>query len=122
MERFKSKLSAWEANLCSRKTALTKAIHKLESTGCQDEANLDKVRLNIVTLFETLAHADATQSNNIWEAFFDHYKARFATVPQPWLNRLEQARLHNNAAAQIIEEVKLETARALENDFVAMKE
>lgn len=122
MEPFKTKQSAWEANLSGRKTALMQEIRQLESAGCQDEANLCKVRLNIVLVFETLTHADAAQSNGSWKAFCERYQARFATLPQPWRERLEQARLYNDATAQAIEEAKLETACALDKAFLAMKE
>lgn len=104
--------------LCEQKQQLTSSIRSLESEGRQDEANLEKIRLNIVGVFETLLSADDAYCKGDFDAFLKRYEGRFISIPASWQVNLEKARTHGDASAQMIEEVKLETANQLHDVFL----
>lgn len=122
MTDIAAKLLPYRAFLADEKERLTASIRQLESEGRQDEANLTKVRLNIVSVFETLANADEAFCQGDYAAFRQRYEARFAGIPASWKAHLETARAHGDSSAQIVEEAKIETANHLYGVFRSMKE
>ncbi len=108
-------MQAYLSFVQAQKTALQKQIAVLEREGRQDEANLNKVRLNIVTVFETVLAADQKQSPM-------RYETRFETLSAPWKKRLEQARAHGDHQTIAVEETKIETMEMLRRAFQASKE
>lgn len=110
--------NVFDAYLTESRKELQKVIQKLEQEGRQDEANLNKVRLNIVTVFETVANADLRAVGaQGWQAFASRYQSRFASLSAPWRARLEEARRHGDTAAIAVEEAKIETAVRIEAAF-----
>jgi len=118
MTDIAAKLLPYRSFLSEKKEQLTASIRALESEGRQDEANLTKVRLNIVTVFETLCGADEAYCKDDYAAFCQRYEARFHTIPSSWQVHLEAAKAHGDTSAQIIEETKLETANEIHNAFL----
>ena len=114
------RLSPYRAFLTAEKARITEQIHQLAREGRQDEANLHKVKLNIVAVYETLIGADERASAD-WEAFCARYESRFVTLPAQWQAHLETAKAHGDVAAQTIEEAKLETAARLSGIFQTLK-
>ena len=87
-------------------------IHALEAEQRQDEANLEKVRHNVLGIFGTLAKADAAQArktDNPSESFAQLHTQRFERFPEPWRQRLSKAAAHGDVVTQTIEETKLKT-------------
>lgn len=121
MSSFSPLLSPYRAFLADEKARLARLIQQLTVEGRQDEANLHKVKLNIVSIFETLAGADERASSH-WDDFCQRYEGRFHTLPAQWLSHLEKARAHNDTSAQVIEEAKIETAAHLLKVFQSVKE
>ena len=108
----------FDAYLTEIRKELQKVIQRLEQEGRQDEANLNKVRLNIVTVFETVANADLRAAGSQdWEAFANWYQPRFASLSAPWRAKLEAARRHGDVSATAVEEAKIETAVWIEAAF-----
>ena len=108
----------FDAFLLKSRQELGAAIERLEQEGRQDEANLNKVRLNIVTVFETVANADLRAAGSQdWEAFANRYQPRFASLSAPWRAKLEAARRHGDVSATAVEEAKIETAVRIEAAF-----
>lgn len=122
MTVIKAKIAPYRAFLTLQKEQLTASIRTLEEEGRQDEADLEKVRLNITTVFETLANADEAFCKDDYAAFCERYTARFTTMPLSWQAHLDKAKAHGDADAQRIEEAKLETADQLKNAFLHRKE
>ena len=118
MTDIAAKLLPYRSFLSGQKEQLTASIRALENEGRQDEANLTKVRLNIVTVFETLCWADEAYCKGDYDAFCQRYEARFQTIPSSWQAHLQTAKAHGDASAQIIEETKLETANEIHNVFL----
>ena len=90
-----------------------------------DEANLEKIKLNIYDVFNTLVGATHKQISNKnyiddetkYKAFCDAYLQTFDKIPQSWRIKLEKAKDHNNTIDIVIEEAKLSVAEELKNIF-----
>ena len=126
MTVLKAKLAKYRCKLEEKKNQLAQSIRVLEQEGRQDEANLEKVRFNIVNVYAAVASADENAvsacQDDAWEQFCKRYSQRFRTLSQPWRNRLAQARLHQDTETIAVEEAKLETAEWLEKVFVSLEE
>lgn len=83
--------------------------------GRGDDANLDKIRDNIVNIFITLAEATPGKD---YTSYCQGYLARFDTIPSSWRQRLRQAQAHGDGTTAAIEMVKLETAEGLRTLFL----
>lgn len=121
MRTISDHLLPYRAFLMEEQQRITAEICRLEQQNRQDEANLQKIRLNIVTVFETVAAADEKQTAT-WEAFCQRYEPRFATLTAPWSTRLAAAREHGDLHTQVVEEAKLETANHIKDVFISTKE
>lgn len=121
MESMETKLAPYFAFLASEKERLAASASSLAQAGRQDEANFDKIRLNIVTVFETVLRSDLEHTGS-WEEFLERYTQRFTSLPAPWWERFAQARQHGDSCAQTVEEIKLEMTNRLWNAFERAKE
>ncbi len=87
--------------------------------GCTDDANLEKIRLNIIGIFATLVHAThPAHGGDTYEGYRRAYLARFDTIPANWRQRLGEASAHGDIAAAAVETLKLETADRLRSIFL----
>ena len=102
------------------RAGMASILSQLAREGRQDEANLHKVKLNIVAVYETLIGADERASAD-WEAFCARYESRFVTLPAQWQAHLDTAKAHGDVATQTIEEAKMETAARLSGAFRSLK-
>lgn len=86
---------------------------------CTDDANLEKIRLNIIDIFATLVHATHPAcGEDPYEDYRRAYLARFDTIPANWRQRLEEASAHGDISAAAVETLKLETADRLRSIFL----
>ena len=92
-------------------------ISNLSKESRQDEANLEKAKLNIYEVFETLYHATKKQAKSD-EEFLVLYQKRFETIPESWRTRLRLAREHDDVATAVIEEIKLGVVEELQELFL----
>ena len=119
-------LMKYRRKLAQEKERISKEILVLTNEGRQDEANLQKIRLNIIGIFETVADADMKwaegRHGERWAFFCKRYASRFHTLTNPWRIRLEQAKLHQDHEATAVEELKLETAALIERLFLNLEE
>lgn len=81
---------------------------------CADDANLEKIRMNIIDIFATMVNATRGGS---YEDYCRAYLARFDAIPANWRQRLAEAKTHGDAAAETVERLKLETADRLRQIF-----
>ena len=115
------KLEQYRAYLKKQQDEALRSIRILEEEGRQDEADLFKIRLNILQVFGTLSAVDERQSIS-WEDFCHRHLSRFHTLPAPWRVKLDAAQRYGDTAAQAIEETKLSTAAEAERFLTAIKE
>ena len=115
------KMDHYQSWLDSEKQRLNEAIELLEQEGRTDEANWNKVRLNITEAFETIAAADvryiSRQEGDALTLFQNRYLPRFADMSAKWRAQLDKAALHGDTAAAAIETIKIETAARIEAAF-----
>lgn len=116
IEQLKQRYSAAVA---ARRAACRADLIACQKAGSADEANLEKIRLNILDVFVTLLHATRAEEP---EAFCRAYLARFDTIPASWRARLGAARAHGDAETVLIEQLKLDTAESLRGLFRAEME
>lgn len=121
MKTVAEHLVPYRAFLSAEKQRLTDEIARLEQQGCQDEANLHKIRWNIYSVFETVAAADEKLAAS-WPDFCQRYEPRFATLTAPWRSRLADAVRHSDTHTRFVEEAKLSAANHIQNAFISMKE
>jgi len=114
-------LIPYRAYLFSERQRLTDLIQQMENQNRQDEANLLKIRLNILGVFETVAGADEQQTS-AWEDFCLRYEPRFQTLTALWRAHLTAAQQHSDLSTQLIEEEKLSAANEIKNVFLSIKE
>ena len=94
----------------------------------KDEADLEKIKVNIYEIFRTLFQNDIKQLEgkklnsmediNIYGGFL----LRFDTIPANWKISLDKAINHGDTTKQIIEENKLKVAMELKEKFMNMCE
>jgi hypothetical protein len=89
-------------------------IAHLEAEGRQDEADLEKIRRNVLAHFAKLAQQDALKGQQEGTAGFARVHApRFEATAEPWRQRQQKAAAHGDVVAQTIEETKLKTLRQI---------
>ncbi len=102
-----------------------KQIQVLKQEDKEDEANLEKVKLNIYEIFETLIAASEkkvlNQKNMTEEekatAFCEDFFGYFDKIPINWRINYEKAKEYNDVTQYVIEENKLFVAEQLKNQF-----
>lgn len=102
-----------------------KLIQVLKQEDKEDEANLEKIKLNIYEIFESLITASEkkvlNQRNKTEEektaAFCEEFLAFFDKIPTNWRVNYEKAKEYNDVTQYVIEENKLSVAEQLKNYF-----
>jgi hypothetical protein len=92
----------------------------------KDEADLEKIMVNIYEIFKTLFLSDIKQLEGKSIAnpedinIYGGYLLRFDTIPANWKKSLDKAIEHGDITKQVIEEHKLEVAKELKDMFLEM--
>ena len=120
MKTIADHLLPYRAFLADKKQRIGQVIEQLEEQKRQDEANLQKISLNIVGIFDTVALADERQATD-WTSFCSRYERRFETLTAPWRARLAAVREHGDILTQTIEEEKLSTANEIRDVFFSIR-
>lgn len=95
-------------------------IAQLEAENRQDEANLEKVRRNVLEIFTALANADAAEAQKAADprqAFEGLHARRLQQFPEPWRQKLQRAADHGDVVARTIEQTKLDTVDRIRELF-----
>lgn len=92
----------------------------------KDEADLEKIKVNIYEVFRTLFISDIKQleGKSSDEAkdisTYTGFMKRFDTIPANWRISLDKAIEYNDTTKQVIEENKLAVAEGLKQTFMKM--
>ncbi len=89
-------------------------IEKLQKDERIDEANLEKIRLNVIEIFSKMFNIS---KNDNLELFKDKYLSFFDKITKPWHVNKDKALKYNKEKDVIIEEIKIEEAESLKNIF-----
>ena len=116
-----TRLLPYRRFLNAEKQRLVQQIALLEAQNRQDEANMEKIRLNIYGVFETVANADEKLSSD-WQDFCRRYEPRFETLTAPWKQRLLSAVHNSDSLTRFAEEAKLSAASRIHEAFLQAKE
>lgn len=91
----------------------------------EDEADLEKIKLNIYDIFTTFIGVAQRQilkkehidENSKYEAFCNEYLQTFDKIPESWRVKLEKAKENDAVINIVIEETKLSVVSELKNIF-----
>lgn len=97
-----------------REESLKRSIEDLQRQECRDEANLEKIRLNVVEIFHKMFNISF--SNDSVE-LKDKYLNFFDKITTPWRVNREKAIEFGKDREAIIEELKIEEAEKLKIKF-----
>lgn len=89
-------------------------IEKLKKDERLDEANLEKIRLNVIEIFSkmfTISNSDDP------ELLKDKYLSFFDKITKPWYVNKEKALKFDKQKEVIIEDIKIEEAESLKSKF-----
>ena len=97
-----------------KKSDLQDSIKKLSEEGSMDEANLEKVRLNVVDIFSKMFNLST--SDDV-EKLKENYYGFFKKITSPWIVNKERALKFGKEKEAIIEEIKLKEVEVLKESF-----
>ena len=111
--------------LNEKKETCKKNCDALTKDSRKDEADLEKIKLNIYDIFNTfigvaqreISKKAFTDENLKYEAFCNEYLHSFDKIPESWRVKLEKAKENNDVINIVIEENKLSVAAELKNIF-----
>jgi hypothetical protein len=116
--------------LALRKSVCITKATSLQADNKLDEANFEKIKVNVFDIFTTLFNASEKKVNasvkgtdlEKYNQFCIVYLETFNKIPSSWRIKLEYSIKNNLIADKVIEEIKLEVADSLKNLFNEMRE
>ena len=125
MENIEILINRYSNLLNIKKEECKISCEKLISDNRKDEADLEKIKLNIYDVFNTLVGATHKQilaknhidESLIYDEFCQAYLQTFDKIPQSWKLKLDKAKENDNVIEAVIEETKLNVANELKNIF-----
>lgn len=111
--------------LNEKKEKCKKRCDDLTKDNRKDEADLEKIKLNIYDIFTTFIDVTKRQilkkehidESSRYEAFCNEYLQTFDKIPESWRLKLEKARENNAVIDIVIEETKLSIVSELKSIF-----
>ena len=107
------KVNQYQEFLCSLKGRLTEEEQVLRESDRADEADFVRIRLNICDVADTIYNVFSKQGAGFEKA----YAERLAQMRLGWESKKENAQLHGDVRAALIEELKAETMLEIEKKF-----
>ncbi|WP_077368976.1 hypothetical protein [Anaerosalibacter sp. Marseille-P3206] len=89
-------------------------IENLKKEERLDEANLEKIRLNVIEIFSKMFTISNSDDPKILK---DKYLSFFDKITKPWYINKEKALKFDKQKEAIIEEIKIEEAESLKSKF-----
>lgn len=89
-------------------------IEKLKKDERLDEANLEKIRLNVIEIFSKMFTISNSDNPEILK---DKYLSFFDKITKPWYVNKEKALKFDKQKEVIIEDIKIEEAESLKSKF-----
>lgn len=89
-------------------------IEELKKDERLDEANLEKIRLNVIEIFSKMFTISNSDNPEILK---DKYLSFFDKITKPWYVNKEKALKFDKQKEVIIEDIKIEEAESLKSKF-----
>lgn len=92
---------------------------KFREEGNIDESNFQKIRYNVVDIFQKMinaSYAPALKANSI-TVLAKNYRGYYDRIPTNWRINLQKAREFNSVKDIVVEEIKLEKLEEIFNEF-----
>ena len=101
--------------LKNKQSNISLSIEDLSKNDRVDEANLEKIRLNIVDIFSKMFNISMT---NNCDALREKYLGFFDKITNPWHINKIKAKEFGKEQEAIIEDIKIQEAEELKSKFV----
>lgn len=108
-------VESYLAYLKNKQSNIRISIEDLLKDDRVDEANLEKIRLNIVDIFSKMFNISIT---NNYETLREKYFIHFDKITKPWLINKLKAEEFEKEQEVIIENIKIQEAEELKSKFV----
>lgn len=101
-------------------------ISELMNANTTDEANLEKIKLNVYDIFTTLFNVSYKSASNhkefsveeSYEKLKETYLEYFNKIPAPWREKYLKAKEMDLVLECVREEIKIETAEEIKEIFI----
>ena len=97
-----------------RKRELKFSIEQLQKEDCADEANLNKIRLNVVDIFSKMFNLSSSDDSKVVK---EKYLGYFEKITTPWYANKEKALSFKKEKEVMVEEIKIKETEELKNKF-----
>lgn len=81
----------------------------------KDEANFEKIKMNVYDIFYTILTVAEKSCNGDVNKMREFFEDRIERIPLSWSKSLEKAKQFDDAEKMQIEQIKLETVREIKN-------
>ena len=92
---------------------------ELQEDERRDEANFQKIKANVYDIFKTILSVAQKAGNGNPAAVKQFFLVKMEQIPASWKTAYEAARLHDHTENMLIEEIKLDPAAEIENEFLS---
>lgn len=82
-----------------------------------DEANFQKIRANVYDIFRTILSVAQKARNGRSETVKQFFLEKTEQIPSNWKAAYEAAKQHEDAEKMLIEQIKLDTVREIQDQF-----
>lgn len=132
MTTIKDAKQAMISMLTGKKQICMRAIKELNADNRRDEADLEKVRLSVYSIFETVLGAmekKVVTGSNLGKklseedqakAFYTEYLSSLKNIPANWKDKQDKAEEKGMTEQQVIEEIKLATVNEIQEYFLGL--
>jgi hypothetical protein len=103
---------------------INRKADRLKSEARDDEAKIEKIKLNIVGIFEKMFLVSYKKAINLKdddvkkiEVLKTSYMQHFDNIPKNWYDRLNKAKEHKDFETAFIEEAKIDTMKRIRTLF-----
>lgn len=114
---MKTNLVAYQNFIQTLKKEKISKIQDLKSKHCEDDADLVKIEVNIIEIFEKMISVSLKKSS---ENFKEAYLEYFDKIPASWYENLEKCEAYGEIIEAHKEKIKIKQAELLKEKFLEL--
>ena len=114
---MKSNLNTYQSFILALKNEKKEKIEELKSKHCEDDADLVKIEVNIIEIFEKMISVSLKKSS---ENFKEAYLEYFDKIPASWYENLKKCEDYGEIIEAHKEKIKIKQAELLKEKFLEL--